>query len=152
MMTANQDLEALRETASKTLIALLWLHVPVAAAIGMLRGADWTIPTLFTVVLAAAATFSWRSTGNGLSTRLTVAVAAMGGVAVFTYQLSGHPWQIDTHMYFFATLACLVAYCDYRPIVAGTLAVALHHLILNFIIPATIFPGGTDLGRVVLHR
>ncbi len=75
----------------------------------------------------------------------------MGGVAVFTYQLSGHPWQIDTHMYFFATLACIVAYCDYRPIIAGTLAVALHHLILNFIVPAAIFPGGSDLGRVVLH-
>ena len=75
----------------------------------------------------------------------------MGGVAVFASQMSGHPWQIDLHMYFFATLACLVAYCDWRPIVAGTLAVALHHLILNFVVPAAIFPGGTDLGRVVLH-
>ena len=151
MPTGNRDLEALRENASKTLIVLLWLHVPVAAAIGMSRGADWMIPTLFTLVLAAAATLSWRTSGNGLSTRLTVAVAAMGGVAVFTFQLAGHPWQTDTHMYFFATLACLVAYCDYRPIVAGTLAVAVHHLVLNFIVPAAIFPGGTDLGRVVLH-
>ena len=151
MVTGNRDLEALRETASKTLIVLLWLHVPVTIAIGVLRGADWMIPTLFTIALAAAATLSWRTSGNGLSTRLTVAVAVMGGVAVFTSQLSGHPWQIDTHMYFFAALACLVAYCDYRPIAAGTIAVALHHLILNFVVPATIFPGGTDLGRVVLH-
>ena len=50
MTTANRELVALRETASKTLIVLLWLHVPVAAAIGMLRGADWTIPTLFTML------------------------------------------------------------------------------------------------------
>src|SRR5258708_12930887 len=55
------------------------------------------------------------------------------------------------HMYFFAALACLVAYCDYRPILVGTVAVALHHLALNFIIPAAIFPGGADFGRVVLH-
>ena len=151
MVTANHDLEALRETASKTLIVLLWLHVPVALAIGMLRGVDWIMPTLFTIALAAAATLSWRTSGNGLSTRLIVAVAVMGGVAMFTSQLSGHPWQTDTHMYFFAALACLVAYCDYRPIVAGTIAVALHHLILNFVVPAAIFPGGTDLGRVVLH-
>ena len=54
-------------------------------------------------------------------------------------------------MYFFAALALLVAYCDYRPIVIGTVAVALHHLILNFLLPAAIFPGGGDLGRVVLH-
>ena len=107
MMTGNRDLEALRQTASQTLIVLLWLHVPIAASIGMMRGADWIIPTFFMVALACAATLSWRSSGNGLSTRLTVAVALMGGVAVFTYQLSGHPWQIDTHMYFFATLACI---------------------------------------------
>ena len=75
----------------------------------------------------------------------------MGGVSVFAYQLAGHPWQIDMHMYFFAALACLVAYCDYRPILAGTVAVALHHLALNFLLPAAIYPGGADLGRVVLH-
>jgi hypothetical protein len=30
-------------------------------------------------------------------------------------------------------------------------AVALHHLALNFLLPAAIYPGGADLGRVVLH-
>ena len=151
MNNGSKDLDALRETASKALIALLWLHVPIAAAIGLARGTDWLMPTLFTAALAAAATFSWRAAGNGLSTSLVVAVALMGGVSMFTFQLSGHPWQIDMHMYFFAALACLVAYCDYRPILAGTVAVALHHLLLNFILPAAIFPGGADFGRVVLH-
>jgi methyl-accepting chemotaxis protein len=151
MTSENRNLDALRETASKTLIALLWLHVPIAMAIGMARGNGWMIATLLTALLAAAATASWRGAGNGLSTRLIVAVAVMGGVAVFTYQLEGHPWQIDVHMYYFAALACLVAYCDFRPIAAGTVAVALHHLALNFIVPAAIFPGGGDLGRVVLH-
>ena len=28
---------------------------------------------------------------------------------------------------------------------------ALHHLVLSFIVPAAIFPGGADFGRVVLH-
>ena len=55
------------------------------------------------------------------------------------------------HMYFFAALAILVAYCDYRPIIAGTAAVALHHLTLNFILPAAVYPGGADFGRVILH-
>ena len=151
MKVASKDLDALRETASKALIPLLWLHVLVALAIGMARGADWSIPTLFTFALAAAATLSWRMSGNGLSTRLVFAIALMGGVSMFTFQMSGHPWQIDMHMYFFAALACLVAYCDYRPIVAGTVAVALHYLVLNFILPAAVFPGGADFGRVVLH-
>ena len=151
MNSGARDLDALRETASKALIALLWLHVPIAMTIAMAHGADWLTPTIFTIALAGAATLSWRAAGNGLSTRLVVAVALMGGVSLFTYQLAGHPWQIDMHMYFFASLACLVAYCDFRPILAGTVAVALHHLGLNFIIPAAIFPGGADFGRVVLH-
>jgi len=151
MSAENRHLESLRETTSKTLLAVLWLHVPVSIAIGMARGADWLLPAVLMVSLALPATLSWRAAGNGLSTRLVFAVALMGSISVFAFQLTGHPWQIDLHMYFFAGLACLVAYCDYRPIVAGTVAVALHHLTLNFLLPAAIYPGGADFGRVVIH-
>jgi methyl-accepting chemotaxis protein len=151
MIVESHDLKALRETASRALLGLLWLHVPVCLAISLMRGSDWLSPVVLTAAMAGAATLSWRMTGNELSTRLVIAVALMGGVSVFTYQLAGHPWQIDMHMYFFASLASLVAYCDYRPIVAGTAAVALHHLMLNFLLPAVIYPGGADFWRVVLH-
>ena len=151
MTIESDDLAILRETTSKTLLAVLWLHVPIAVTIGMMRGTDWLVPAALMVAMALAATASWRASGNGLSTRLIFAVALMGDVSVFAFQLAGHPWQIDMHMYFFAALACLVAYCDYRPIVAGMVAVALHHLVLNFMLPAAVYPGGADLGRVVLH-
>jgi signal transduction histidine kinase/CheY-like chemotaxis protein len=151
MTLGSRDLDVLRQAASRGLIALLWLHAPMAAAIGLVRGTEVVLPVLFALALAGAATLSWRGAGNGLSTRLVVAVALMGDVALFTFQMSGHPWQSDVHMYFFATLACLVVYCDARPIAAGTIAVALHHLVLNFVVPAAVYPGGSDLGRVALH-
>jgi len=151
MTTESDDLAALRETTSKALLGLLWLHVPIALAIGLMRDNGWLAPTGLMIAMALAATMSWASSGNGLSTRLVVSVALMGGVSVFAYQLAGHAWQIDMHMYFFAALAWLVAYCDYRAILAGTVAVALHHLVLNFLAPAAIYPGGADFGRVVLH-
>jgi methyl-accepting chemotaxis protein len=147
----SHDLAKLRETTSKTLLAALWLHVPIALIIGLMRGNDWGLPVVLMTVMAIAATASWRAAGNSLSTQLVFAVALMGGVSTLVYQLSGHVWQIDLHMYFFATLACLVAYCDHRPVIAGTVAVALHHLALNFIFPAAIYPGGADFGRVVVH-
>ena len=150
-MIESSDLKHLRETTSRALLAVLWLHVPICLAISMARGIDWMLPLLLTAAMAMAATLSWRTIGNELSTRLIFAVALMGDVSVFTFQLAGHRWQIDTHMYFFAALACLVSYCDYRPIIAGTIAVALHHLILNLVLPAAVYPGGGDLGRVVLH-
>ncbi|MBR1214966.1 methyl-accepting chemotaxis protein [Bradyrhizobium sp. JYMT SZCCT0180] len=151
MTFESEDLVILRETASKILLAVLWLHVPIALVIGMARDADWLVPAAFMAAMALAATVSWRVSGNGLSTRLIVAVALMADVAMFVFQLAGHRWQVDMHMYFFAALACLVAYCDYRPIVIGTVAVALHHLTLNFLLPAAVYPGGSDFGRVVLH-
>jgi methyl-accepting chemotaxis protein len=151
MNVESNDLAILRQNTSKTLLAVVWLHVPIALIIGLVRGNDWGLPVVLMAVMAIAATASWRAAGNVLSTQLIFAVALMGGVSTLVYQLSGHAWQIDLHMYFFAALACLVAYCDYRPVIAGTVAVALHHLALNFIFPAAIYPGGADFGRVVVH-
>jgi methyl-accepting chemotaxis protein len=151
MNIETDDLKTLRETTSRALLVVLWLHVGICLAIGLARGADWLFPVILTAAMAGAATLSWRVTGNELSTRLIFAVALMGDASVFTYQFAGHAWQIDAHFYFFASLACLVAYCDYRPIIAATVAVALHHLVLNFVLPAAVFPGGADLGRVIFH-
>ncbi|MHC2338326.1 methyl-accepting chemotaxis protein [Bradyrhizobium sp. USDA 4454] len=151
MTFEGDEMATLRETASKILLVVLWLHVPIAVVVGLSLHTDWLIPAGFMVAMALAATVSWRISGNGVSTQLIVAVALMAGVSMLVYQFAGHRWQVDMHMYFFAALACLVAYCDYRPIVAGTVVVALHHLTLNFILPAAIYPGGADLGRVVLH-
>ncbi len=151
MIVENDGLKSLRQTTSKILVAMLWLHVPISVTIGLALGKPWLLPAMFMAIFALAATLSWRMSGNGLSTRLVLSVALMSGVSMFAYQFDGHPWQIDMHMYFFAALACTVAYCDYRPIVAATVAVALHHLALNFLLPAAIYPGGSDFGRVVLH-
>ena len=45
MTIESDDLAALRETTSKALLGLLWLHVPIALAIGMMRGNGWLAPT-----------------------------------------------------------------------------------------------------------
>jgi methyl-accepting chemotaxis protein len=151
MNSESNSVEALRNTAGKGMLILLWLHLPLSLAISLARGMDWIMPASLMTVLAIAATLSWRISGSGVSTRCTVAVALMGGVSLLVYQMSGHPWQIDMHMYFFATLACLAAYCDFRPILIGAGAVALHHLTLNFLYPAAVYPGGGDFSRVVVH-
>ncbi|MBU6498397.1 MAG: hypothetical protein KGQ40_07700, partial [Rhodospirillales bacterium] len=60
-------------------------------------------------------------------------------------------WQVDIHMYYFAMLAILAAYCDWVVILAAAGAIALHHLTLNFLAPALVFPDGANLARVLLH-
>jgi methyl-accepting chemotaxis protein len=151
MLAESSELRQLREFTSRALLAVVWLHVAVAILIAALRGAEILVPTLFAAAMAIVSTACWRIDGNSASTRMVFAVALMGQVALFTFELNGHPWQSDMHMYFFSVLACLVAYCDYRPILFGALAVSLHHLILNFVFPAAIYPGGSDIGRAIFH-
>jgi methyl-accepting chemotaxis protein len=56
MTIESDDLAALRETTSKALLGLLWLHVPIALAIGVMRDNGWLGPTALMAAMAIAAT------------------------------------------------------------------------------------------------
>jgi methyl-accepting chemotaxis protein len=101
--------------------------------------------------LAGAATCSWRLAGDELATRLILAVALVGGFAMLSFELSGHPWQMDEHIYFLVLMAALTAYCDYRPILMAAIAIVLEHITLNFLLLVALLPGHVDLGRGLLH-
>jgi methyl-accepting chemotaxis protein len=53
-------------------------------------------------------------------------------------------------MYFFDVFAMLAAYMDWRPIAISAGVAALHHLILDVVVPGTAFPE-EGLDRVMLH-
>ncbi len=150
-LLSNDQLAWLRAMTSRGFLGFLWGNVALIVIIAALRGVPVAMPGALAVLLAGAATLSWSATGGERSTRLVMAVAAMGMVALVVLMMAGHPWQVDMHMYFFATLAGLVVYCDPWVIVLGAASVALHHLVLNFLLPAAIYPGGADFGRVLVH-
>jgi methyl-accepting chemotaxis protein len=145
------DLQQIRTTVERFLVIFLWLHLPLIALTGTLTGIGWLMPTLGALVLAGGATVTARAAPLSEAARYAVAVSLMGMVALLVYEFDGNPWQIDIHMYFFATLAILTAYCCWRTLVVAAGAVAVHHLLLNFVFPAAVFPTGGDFGRVVLH-
>ena len=144
-------LDNLRNLATRGLVIFLWLHVPFNLAVALAIGSGWVMPAVIAVALAGAATLSWRVAGSVLSTRLIVAVALVGMVSLLLSEMAGQPWQLDIHMYFFAALAVLAVYCDPLVLIMAAAATAVHHLVLNFVLPAAIYPGGADFGRVVLH-
>lgn len=148
---APDALTALRAGASRLLVGILWLSVPVSAATALLVGISPLLSLAMAAATAAIATLlAWRDP-PGLATRIAVTVASVSVPAHLVALLAGHPWQIDMHMAFFAVLAGLAAYADWRMILLGTVVIAVHHLALNVVLPALVFPGGADLGRVVLH-
>ncbi|HSV29514.1 MAG TPA: chemotaxis protein, partial [Candidatus Omnitrophota bacterium] len=146
-----EQIKGIRAQVARFMVVYLWLHVPLAAIAGAMVSGEWVMTTIGALVLAGATTLTWRMAAEGEATLYTVGVALMGMVALLVFAFEGHPWQIDMHMYFFAALAMLTAFCDWRTLVVAAGAVAVHHLVLNFAYPAAVFPGGGSFLRVVLH-
>ncbi len=134
----------------RLLILFLWFNVALVAAVGFGVSADGTALLIGALILAGSATLITRLQPGSAAARHCIGVALMGMVGLLVFALEGHPWQIDMHMYFFAALAMLTAFCDWRTLLIAAAAVALHHLLLNFLYPAAVFPGAA-FGRVVLH-
>ena len=55
MTIESDELANLREITSKTLLGVLWLQVPIAVAIGVMRGTEWIVPATLMAALALAA-------------------------------------------------------------------------------------------------
>jgi methyl-accepting chemotaxis protein len=147
----THDLAPARRVLDRVLIAALWLHVPLIALVAwQLDGPVITLAGT-AAALAAAVTFLWATRADAPTTRPTIGIAAIGMVSLLVAAARGSVWQVDVHMYYFAMLAILAAYCDWVVILTAAGAIAVHHLTLNFVAPALIFPGGTDLARVLLH-
>ena len=146
----NASLAKLRLVVGRFFVIGLWIHVPVIAVVGLANGAAWLAGTLTGAVAAGVATTAWLSDREGPLARYAIAVAQIMMVSLLVWVAHG-PLQIDVHMYYFAAYAMLAAFCDWRVIVVAAAVTALHHLGLNFLLPAAVFPDGANLWRVVLH-
>lgn len=150
----NQDISALdriRSHAARFMVLYLWAHVPLSVLIAVTLGTgQWTGPVAI-ASLAVIATLDWLRRGKSDGTQITIATSLGLIVAFMVNQLSGHTWQIDMHMYFFAAFATVGVFCNWRPLVAYASTVGVHHLLLNVLIPQAVFPGQGDLERVLLH-
>ena len=145
------DLDLHRARTHLIFIGLVWLHVPLNAIVGFWVGGPWISVGLASAATAALATATWRYSRHQPAIRMTNGVALVVTVSLLLATLSGHDWQVDIHMYYFAALALVAVYCDPFAIAAAAATVAAHHLLLNFVLPSAIYPGGGDFGRVLLH-
>lgn len=146
-----EDVQAIREKAVVRFLVLFALHIPLVASVAWAVDVPALMPTVATAAMVLALAGMWWRDPAGPATRYAFAVGAAFMPAMLVYLMRGHPWQIDVHMYFFALLAMVTAFCDWRAIAVGAATIALHHLTLNFIMPAAVFPDGASLWRVVLH-
>jgi len=145
------DLASARRVLDRVLVPALWLHCPLIAVVAwQLNGPVFALAGT-AVATAALVSGLWATMANSSMTRPAIAVAAVGMVSLLLAASRGSTWQIDVHLYYFAVLAILAAYCDWVVILVAAAAIAVHHLTLDFIAPALVFPDGADLERVLLH-
>ncbi len=152
MMTIDH-LAALRIRAVRGLVLFSLMCVPVLALVGMAMDRPFALTAplvclLFTLLPARMAV----RRQHDLSARLSVGALAAVQPALLLLLLTGTPWQMDAHMFFFVALAMLVALCDWRPIALASLLIALHHLMLDEIMPIWVFDGvKANHVRVLFH-
>jgi methyl-accepting chemotaxis protein len=145
------DLRSFQLTVAKVLMALALAHVPMLAAICALLGRDVAGNTLTCAALAAIPAVLLY-TGRSLTVvAFGLAIALIGQTSLLVLAFSGHPWQVEMHFYYFAVLAMLSGFCDWRVLGLAAALVSLHHLSLNFLLPDAVYPGGSDFLRVTVH-
>jgi Methyl-accepting chemotaxis protein len=146
------SLSLLRQKASTGIVGLLWINLLLVIAREALGGNGFSLaPVLATLLIVGSATAAWWGDRTGPATRIVTSMAHAATVAMLVYAFSGSALQIDLHMYFFASLAICAVWIDWRAITAYAALVAVHHLLLFFVMPLAVFPGNSDFSRVVLH-
>jgi methyl-accepting chemotaxis protein len=145
------QLSHLRLASERVIVGLVWVHVPIIVLAGWLNSGPLLLGILLWAGMAAVATVAHRASPGTAGTRATIAAALCAMPALVVMELDGHPWQIDAHMEFFPMLAIVAALLDLQAIIVGATIIAVHHLVLNFVLPAMVFPNGGDLARVLFH-
>ena len=133
------------------MIAALATLAGVVTLLAWWLDAQPIVVTIFGGGLVLAVVAAAKLRGTEAVTRHLSAAAMMGLVGLLTFCAAGSHLQIDTHMVYFAALAVVAGWCCWSSILVATGVVAVHHLALNVLYPAAVFPNGTEYLRVVLH-
>ena len=145
------SLERFQHIVARALIALCFAHGPILMAVCWLRGRDvWSYGAAALALAAVPLVFVFlKRSISTVAAGLAIALVVQTSLLVFA--MSGHPWQVEMHFYYFAVLAMLSGFCDWRVLLLAAGMIALHHLGLNVVLPEAVYPGGSDYLRVAVH-
>ncbi len=133
-------------------IALLFFfaHLPVMMVVAALSGTNVVKAALYTAFVLVGPTVAFRTLSNPRAIARVSAFAAMcmGGVLVHVGQ---GPMQIEMHFYFFVLIALLAVFADPIVIIVAAVTVALHHLVLYFVLPTSVFNYQASIWAVLVH-
>lgn len=125
---------------------------PLGPAATLLTDAN---PLPLAVAAAAFVILAFASRGMGERSRaIVLALILIGECIALTAAFAGHPWQLDTHMLYFAVLAIVSTMVSVPALLAAFVLTAVHHLALSLALPALVYPSmnvSEALQRTVIH-
>jgi diguanylate cyclase len=126
----------LTQERHRTIVAVLWAHIPALALFGLLRGDSVVHTMLDTAPVVALAVLA----GLGRLPLRWQMVAASVGLASCSALLV-HLWdgRIEAHFHFFVMIGLLTLYQDWLPFLAAILFVALHHGVLGVLASSSVY-------------
>ncbi len=150
--SSASDLGAIQINGVRLLMFGAWVSLLTLVVSGLvIKADDLLMAVMLDLALIAIPTgMAWQGRHDQVA-QLSVAVAVSLQPGLFLFVFTGHPWQMDLHMYFFAALGALVILCDWRPLAMATMLVAVHHLLVQLTRPQWVFEGQGNFGRVVVH-
>jgi methyl-accepting chemotaxis protein len=119
----------------RTVLTVLWLHLPVLAAIGIASDFDARhvlMDTLPMVLFATAASSARSRTG-----RSVLAAAGLLACSAALIHLTGG--LIEMHFHFFVALPLVALYQNWKPFLCALAFVVVHHTVMTTMDPEAVF-------------
>ncbi len=135
---------------NKVALVFFYLHIPVLMAVAWAAGTGPLYAFALTLAVLAGPTIAYRAVRNPRSLSVVYGITAMlmGGLLVHFGQ---GPVQIEMHFYFFALLAMLCMFANPMVNLAAAFTVALHHLIVWWLLPGSVFNYDAQWWVVLVH-
>ena len=133
-------------------IALVFFafHVPVFALVAWANHTRPALAALLTAIVFAGPAAAVFTFDNPRRVSVVHGISAMFMGALLVHFGQG-PAQIEMHFYFFALLAMCAVFGNPMVIVAATITVALHHVVVWLVLPSSVFNYDAHWWVVAIH-
>jgi len=142
--------ESYLERMNKIASAFFYAHLPIFMLIAWINDTDPLFTMGLTLAVLAVPYLGCRAFTSQRAKSLVFGFTSMcmGGILVHIGQ---GPVQIEMHFYFFSVLAMLALFANPMVVVVAAVTVALHHLVLWYLVPESVFNYDAPIWVVLVH-
>jgi hypothetical protein len=138
MPSFGLNIDSLAKQPNTLARAVVLAMVPLSPIAAVIIGFPLIPIVIISVVIGLLALLS-KKLSEG-SRPIVLSVLLVAHAITLTATFSGHPWQVDTHMLFFAILAISATMGSIPALLTAVVVTAVHHLSLSLLLPSLVYP------------